>query len=54
MKYVKHWMFNIQKLDFPPFLHILLHMIDFMSHWLILCMINFLYKLKYRMRQFRV
>ena len=33
----------------------LLHMIDFMSHYkFILGIINVLYKLKYRMRQFRV
>ena len=24
---------ELQKLDFQPFLHILLHMIDFMSHY---------------------
>ena len=32
-------------------LHILLHMIDFMSYYkFILCIINVLHKLKYRMR----
>ena len=38
------------KKDFPPFLHILLHMNDFISHYkFILCIINVLHKLKYRM-----
>ena len=42
---------EIKKIDFPPFLHILLHMIDFMSHYkFILCIINVLPTLKYRMR----
>ena len=39
------------KMDFPPSLHILLHMIDFMSYYrFILCIINVLHKLKYRTR----
>ena len=41
------------KIDFPPFLRILLHMIDFMymyNYKFILSLINFLHKLKYRMR----
>ena len=43
------------KIDFPPFLHILLHIIDFMSHYkFILCIIIVLHKLRYRMRKFSV
>ena len=39
------------KIDVPPCLHILLHMIDFMSHYeFILCIISVLHKLKYRMQ----
>ena len=42
---------KIKKIDFPPFLHILLHMVDFMSYYkFILCIINVLHKLKYCMR----
>ena len=42
---------SFKKLNIPQFLHILLHMIDFMSHYkLISCIIKFLHKLKYRMR----
>ena len=41
---------KLYKLDFQPFLHILLHMIDFISHYkLMLCIIYFLQKLKYHM-----
>ena len=42
---------EVSKIDFPPFSHILLHMIDFMSHYkFILRIIKVLHKLKYRMR----
>ena len=36
---------EVLKIDFPPFLHILLHMIDFMSDYkFIICIINVLHK----------